>query len=87
MARFAGLDVCCTIVRDVGEARADPVYAEHGVFAYHVEAGGQRIVALPLPLDPGFRDGVLVKRAPALGEGNELLAAQTFAARARRDGS
>jgi crotonobetainyl-CoA:carnitine CoA-transferase CaiB-like acyl-CoA transferase len=86
MARFAGLDVCVSIVRDVGEARADPEYAEHGVFAYQVEAGGERIAALPLPLDPGFRDGVLVKRAPALGEGNDLLAPQTFQARARRNG-
>ncbi len=87
MARFAGLDVCATIVRDVGDARTDPIYAEHGVFAYQVEAGGERIAALPLPLDPGFRDGVLVKRAPSLGEGNELLAAQTFEARARKGGS
>ncbi|MDB5042259.1 MAG: acyl-CoA transferase [Candidatus Eremiobacteraeota bacterium] len=87
MTRFAGLDVCVTIVRDVGEARTDPVYAEHGVFAYQVEAAGERIAALPLPLDPGFRDGVFVKSAPALGEGNELLAAQTFEGRARRIGS
>jgi len=87
MVRFAGRDVCCSIVRDVGEARADPVYAERGVFAYQVEAGGETISALPLPLDPGLRDGVHVKRAPALGEANELLAAQTFDARTRKDGS
>lgn len=87
MERFAGRDVCCTIVRDVGDAVADPAFAARGVFDHRLDGGdGRTIAALPLPLDRGLRGAPATKRAPALGEANGLLATVESGGPARRSG-
>ncbi len=67
--RFAGADVCCSIVRTVEEAAADPAFAARGLFD-RVTGDGARAMtpALPLPLDPGLLDPAVRPAAPALGE-------------------
>jgi alpha-methylacyl-CoA racemase len=84
LERFAGRDVCCTLVRDAGEAAADPAFLQRGVFAHRLEGGGMTIPALPLPLDPGLRGAPAVKAAPVLGEANALLATVESGAPERR---
>jgi alpha-methylacyl-CoA racemase len=67
--RLAAADCCATIVASLEEALADPHFVERGLFAHSV-AGvtGDRMPALPLPIDPAFRDPPgSVKAAPKLG--------------------
>jgi crotonobetainyl-CoA:carnitine CoA-transferase CaiB-like acyl-CoA transferase len=54
---FADLDVCCSLVRTVDEAIADPAFVERGLFARKVEIGQRRVAALPDPLASRFRAG------------------------------
>ncbi|MEQ9200285.1 MAG: CaiB/BaiF CoA-transferase family protein [Rhodospirillales bacterium] len=55
--RFAGQDVCCAVVASLQEAVGDPAFASRGLFARSVrDTGGNRLPALPLPLDPSLRD-------------------------------
>ena len=72
-ARFAGEDVCCSIVASLEEAVRDPHFVARGLFAGVLNGGEDRsIPALPVPLAPVFR----VARAagyPELGEANRLL--------------
>ena len=66
---FDDADCCCSIVRTVEEAMRSDHYRARGLFNHAlVNAGGDRITALPLPIAPAFRaapDDVLP--APALG--------------------
>jgi alpha-methylacyl-CoA racemase len=64
------LDCCCTVVRSLEEALADPHLTARGLFDRQVEEpGGQRIVSTPLPLAPVFRDAApALRRAPAIGD-------------------
>ena len=67
--RFAGADVCCSIVRTVEEAAADPAFAARGLFDRVTGDGaGATTPALPVPLDPGLLDPEARPVAPALGE-------------------
>jgi crotonobetainyl-CoA:carnitine CoA-transferase CaiB-like acyl-CoA transferase len=51
------LDCCCTVVRTLDEAMADPHPTARGLFeAQAEEPGGRRIVSTPLPLAPVFRE-------------------------------
>jgi alpha-methylacyl-CoA racemase len=70
--RFAGQDCCCTVVKTAQEALSDPQFAERGVFAHRlVNAQGQSIPALPVPVDAGFRSAAHVAAsAPGLGAHN-----------------
>jgi crotonobetainyl-CoA:carnitine CoA-transferase CaiB-like acyl-CoA transferase len=71
--RFHGRDCCCSVVASVEEAVRDEHFKARGVFA-HVLAGedGASMPALPLPIDPHFREttGTPVA-APRLGANNE----------------
>lgn len=50
-------DCCCTVVRTLQEALADPHLTARGLFdAQAEEPGGRRLVSTPLPLAPVFRD-------------------------------
>ena len=72
-ARFAGADVCCTIVASLEDAVRDPHFVARGLFAGVLEGeDGRSIPALPLPLAPVFR-APRAARAPMLGEANHLL--------------
>jgi crotonobetainyl-CoA:carnitine CoA-transferase CaiB-like acyl-CoA transferase len=67
--RLAAADCCATIVASLEEALADAHFVERGLFA-HSAAGdtGATMPALPLPIDPAFRDPPgSVKAAPKLG--------------------
>jgi alpha-methylacyl-CoA racemase len=71
---FARLDVCCSVVRDVREALADPHYASRNLFSRAVEDGeGATIPALPVPVDPTLRRGDVTLGYPLLGSDAGLL--------------
>jgi crotonobetainyl-CoA:carnitine CoA-transferase CaiB-like acyl-CoA transferase len=67
--RLAAADCCATIVASLEEALADPHFVERGVFAHSIAGEtGATMPALPLPIDPAFRDPPgSVKAAPKLG--------------------
>jgi crotonobetainyl-CoA:carnitine CoA-transferase CaiB-like acyl-CoA transferase len=68
--RFAGRDCCCSIVADLREALNDPHVVARGLFSRTlVNETGDRLPALPVPIDSAFRgpaDEVLA--APTIGE-------------------
>ena len=54
---FAKADCCVTIVRSLDEALRDPHFIARGLFAHQVRGGqGATLTALPVPIDPQFRD-------------------------------
>lgn len=69
--RFAGRDVCSSVVRSLEEAVADPHFRGRGLFAHVLRSpGGETIAALPVPVDEAFRRQAAAAY-PALGEANE----------------
>ncbi len=72
---LGGIDCCCSIVRTVEEALADPHFRERGVFAEILTNGqGQQTPALSVPLVAGFRAHAgRTLRAPGLGEHNDTV--------------
>jgi alpha-methylacyl-CoA racemase len=73
LARFDGKDVCCSVVRSVDEAMADPQFAARGIFQRSVVADGAALPAVSVPIDPAFRDAATELRYPRLGESNDML--------------
>jgi crotonobetainyl-CoA:carnitine CoA-transferase CaiB-like acyl-CoA transferase len=54
---FAAADCCATIVTELEQAVADPHFVGRGLFAHKVvTAKGTAMPALPVPIDPGFRE-------------------------------
>ncbi len=54
---FAKADCCVTIVRSLDEALNDPHFVGRGLFAHRVRGGqGATLPALPVPIDPQFRE-------------------------------
>jgi crotonobetainyl-CoA:carnitine CoA-transferase CaiB-like acyl-CoA transferase len=54
--KLAEADCCVTIVATLEEALADPHFVERGLFAHKVEMpNGQKINAMPLPIEPSLR--------------------------------
>ncbi len=68
-ATLEPLDCCCTVVRTLEEAIADPQVTARGLLeAQSEEPGGRRLVSTPLPLAPVFRQQAAgVRRVPASG--------------------
>jgi crotonobetainyl-CoA:carnitine CoA-transferase CaiB-like acyl-CoA transferase len=66
-ALLAPLDCCCTVVATLEEALADPHFHQRGLFEGHVEGGGGRLPALPLPLSPHVRRSRQGVTAPRRG--------------------
>jgi alpha-methylacyl-CoA racemase len=64
------LDCCCTVVRTLDEALADPQLTARGLLDRQVEEpGGKRMVSTPLPLAPVFRDAAPALRpSPPVGD-------------------
>lgn len=64
------LDCCCTVVRTLEEALADPHLTARGLLDRQAEEpGGRRIVSTPLPLAPVFRDAApALRKVPAVGD-------------------
>jgi crotonobetainyl-CoA:carnitine CoA-transferase CaiB-like acyl-CoA transferase len=70
---LAAADCCVTIMATLEEALRDPHFIERGLFA-HTVAGpsGRTMPALPMPIDPKFRDHPgAAKALPKLGGGGE----------------
>lgn len=65
---LADLDICCSLVRTIDEAIADPAFIERDVFARTVEIGKRQVAALPDPLASRFRDGGKRRNPPPLPE-------------------
>ncbi len=67
--RIRGVDCCCSIVRSLDEAMADPHFRHRGLFAERIaNEAGEEIPALPVPIDRGLRAACgEVRRAPRLG--------------------
>jgi alpha-methylacyl-CoA racemase len=65
---FAAADCCATIVASLEEALGDSHFVARGLFA-HTVAGetGRTMAAVPLPIDPAFREPAGTKPAPWLG--------------------
>jgi crotonobetainyl-CoA:carnitine CoA-transferase CaiB-like acyl-CoA transferase len=70
--RFKGKDCCCSVVSNVEAAAADPHFRARGLFDYTlVNAQGDRLPALPVPVAPEFRaDKSALLSAPQLGSSN-----------------
>ncbi len=69
-ALFEGQDVCCNLVASVQEAIEDPNVGARGVFKAKLEADGQRLAALPVPIADIFRSPAADLGYPSLGEAN-----------------
>ena len=72
---FAQADCCCTIVKTVEEAMADPHFRVRDMFAERIaNETGELLAALPVPITPAFRakPGETLS-APALGQHNEEI--------------
>lgn len=69
------LDCCCTVVRTLAEAVADPHGTARGLFdAQAEEPGGRRLVSTPLPLAPLFREQAeRLRPVPASGADTQRL--------------
>jgi crotonobetainyl-CoA:carnitine CoA-transferase CaiB-like acyl-CoA transferase len=65
---LAGADCCATIMATLSEALCDPHFVERGLFAHKVAGpSGATMPALPLPIDPQFRDDPgTIKKLPKL---------------------
>jgi len=72
-ARFAGKDVCCSIVTSIKDAIADPQLVARRLFERKVTTDGSEIAALPVPIAGAFRAANLISGYPVLGEANVLL--------------
>ncbi len=66
---FAAADCCVTIMATLEEALRDPHFVERGLFVHKVAGPtGEAMSALPVPIDPQFRDGPgAIKAMPKLG--------------------
>jgi crotonobetainyl-CoA:carnitine CoA-transferase CaiB-like acyl-CoA transferase len=64
---FARADCCVTIVVPLQQAMQDRHFVDRGLFAPQIEmASGELMPALPVPIDPQFRDKPGSKKAPPL---------------------
>ncbi|HEV7258463.1 MAG TPA: CaiB/BaiF CoA-transferase family protein [Bosea sp. (in: a-proteobacteria)] len=68
-------DCCCTVVRTLEEALADPHMTARGLFdAQAEEPGGRRLVSTPLPLAPVFREKLApLRKVAASGDDTDAL--------------
>ena len=66
---FATADCCVTVMATLEEALRDPHFVERGLFAHRVSGpSGAAMTALPVPIDPQFREPPdVVKAVPKLG--------------------
>ncbi len=70
--RFAGQDVCCSIVASLEEALADPHFRARRLFERGLAGTPGRIPALPVPVVDAFR-GPGEAGYPRLGADNDLI--------------
>lgn len=67
---LAAADCCVTIMTTLEEALRDPHFIGRGLFAHHVAGpSGATMPALPVPIDPAFRDDrAKVRAVPRLND-------------------
>ncbi len=70
---FAQRDVCCSIVRDMAEAMADPHFKARKLFDRRVVDGLNSTTAVPVPVVPQFRSAERDAGYPHLGDANDML--------------
>ncbi|WP_108262406.1 CaiB/BaiF CoA transferase family protein [Mangrovicoccus ximenensis] len=82
-AVFETADCCCSIVRTLEEAQADPHFRERGIFEARIAGqGGDEMAALPVPVVPGFRAAAdSARAAPALGADTDACLGAELAGR------
>jgi crotonobetainyl-CoA:carnitine CoA-transferase CaiB-like acyl-CoA transferase len=73
--RFAGHDVCCTIVASMRQAIEDPHFVARGLFARRVRTDAGELTAVPVPVVDAFRAQQTSVDYPRLGADNALLGA------------
>ncbi len=73
LARFAGKDVCCNLIRTLRAAVDDPQFRERGLFSHSVVSAEDALPAVCVPIDPSFRGSASELRYPQLGDANQLL--------------
>jgi alpha-methylacyl-CoA racemase len=75
---FAAADCCVTVVASLDEAMGDPHFVQRGLFERRVTTDGAQMMALPVPIDPVFREGSdAAKTIAPFGADNHLLSAPT----------
>ena len=73
---FAQADCCCCPVASLQDAMQNPHFLARGLFAPTVVSdAGQRMPALPVPIDPAFRAPPGDASAPALGADTDAVLA------------
>jgi len=69
--RFAGKDVCATLIASLEHAMQDPHFVSRGLFDHTLASGNDKVVsALPVPVAQPFRGPPETRGYPELGEGN-----------------
>jgi crotonobetainyl-CoA:carnitine CoA-transferase CaiB-like acyl-CoA transferase len=77
---FAVADCCCSIVKTIEQALADPHFAARGLFDKRITEGDQApLTALPVPIVPTMRKGGSDAGFPALGADNPAILEQAGA--------
>ena len=71
---LAAADCCCSIVKTIEQALADPHFAARGLFDKRITEGDQPpLTALPVPIVPAMRKGGSDAGFPALGSDNPSI--------------
>lgn len=70
---FAGVDVCCAVVRTIEEAIRDIHFRARGLFERKVTLPGHTLPALPVPVVPNLRSPRIEAAAPMVGADNASL--------------
>ncbi|MFI5020999.1 MAG: CaiB/BaiF CoA transferase family protein [Alphaproteobacteria bacterium] len=74
---FRDKDVCCSVVRTLDEALADPHFRQRGLFDDQIVTPSGTLPALPVSIAPAFRRKLPAAAAPVAGQDNELIRPQT----------
>jgi len=77
---FAGVDVCCALVRTLEEAVRDIHFRARGLFERNVTLPGHTLPALPVPVVPNLRSPGANAAAPMVGADNASLLGNADAA-------
>jgi crotonobetainyl-CoA:carnitine CoA-transferase CaiB-like acyl-CoA transferase len=72
---FKGHDVCCSVIKDIAEAKLNPHFKARDLFSRLVSGGAKDgsipLTALPAPLAPSLRCSPQHSSFPQLGEAND----------------
>ncbi len=66
-------NVCCTVLKDIGEFFNDLHIKEKGFFENKIKIGEKKFTSIPTALNKNFSRARKIARVPLLGENNDLL--------------